>query len=468
MAIKFGRIDYSENTFGETTFNKNQTVTSASEGVSLIHLREDDRVNNDSNKVPDSPFSISGSHWSSMHSSYYLSGSHKVASSNPDEVSKFNSIYHSFNQFSDLRPFHKNKFHDTGSVIYIPQQYFGERIKSGSFELTARTGSSTNTTNQIIIRDDGNGNLFCTNSTISHSGVTPISSSDNYVGNIYYDLGVVVLTETASVFHTTPSTASITYDASDKRWAGNSGSNNSFFISSSALGGESIQFKSTGSFATETDTDTLFHFFSGSNNNITTKRATNRINTAFNGTPLTASYVSSNALTITNNARLMDDKKITSREPSYPPISASGAFSASLGQFNSDGTSDVRYVDIGRTDSHESQTYKFWSMDFNSVTPIYTSQYTIKIAADQFNNSINASTRKFYFASGSFSLPAGADITDYINLRNNLTGSGWSPYFTQINLFKNQEEEALITCNLPRAIKKRDDIDLIITFRMDH
>ena len=51
---------------------------------------------------------------------------------------------------------------------------------------------------------------------------------------------------------------------------------------------------------------------------------------------------------------------------------------------------------------------------------------------------------------------------------NNLTGSGWSPYFTQLNLFRNQSEDALITCNLPRAIKKRNDIDLIITFRIDH
>ena len=55
-----------------------------------------------------------------------------------------------------------------------------------------------------------------------------------------------------------------------------------------------------------------------------------------------------------------------------------------------------------------------------------------------------------------------------MNLKSNLTGSGWSPYFNQIHLHRNQQEEPIIMANLPRAIKTRDDIDLIITFRIDH
>ena len=53
-------------------------------------------------------------------------------------------------------------------------------------------------------------------------------------------------------------------------------------------------------------------------------------------------------------------------------------------------------------------------------------------------------------------------------MRSELTGSGWSPYFNQIQLYRNQEEESTIIANLPRAIQMRDDIDLIITFRVDH
>ena len=68
----------------------------------------------------------------------------------------------------------------------------------------------------------------------------------------------------------------------------------------------------------------------------------------------------------------------------------------------------------------------------------------------------------------SSSLPSGSNFADYINMRNELTGSGWSPYFNQIHLHRNQPEEPVIVANLPRAVKVRDDIDLIITFRLDH
>ena len=54
------------------------------------------------------------------------------------------------------------------------------------------------------------------------------------------------------------------------------------------------------------------------------------------------------------------------------------------------------------------------------------------------------------------------------SLKNELTGSNWTPYFTQIHLYRNQLEDPVIIANLPRAIQMRDDMDLIITFRMDH
>ena len=48
-----------------------------------------------------------------------------------------------------------------------------------------------------IIKDDGRGNLYSTNAHHSQS-TTAASSSDNYVGNIFYDKGLAVITETGS------------------------------------------------------------------------------------------------------------------------------------------------------------------------------------------------------------------------------------------------------------------------------
>ena len=82
------------------------------------------------------------------------------------------------------------KFYDTGSIVFIPQTKFDEGIKRGSFRLI-------DTTTNAIIVDDQNGNLYSTNASFSQSA-SALSSSDNYVGNIFYDVGVFTITETAS------------------------------------------------------------------------------------------------------------------------------------------------------------------------------------------------------------------------------------------------------------------------------
>ena len=324
MSLKFGRIDSSETNFTEQNFHKNQTITSASVGVQHIIAKEDEYSDLLLKKL-----TVSGSHWATIHTMFYSSGSTKISQSNPDEINKFNSIYHNFNQHHDLKPFHTNKFYSTASIFYIPQQYFGERIKPGSFQLTARTGSATTTAKQIIIKDDYNGNLYSTNASHSQSAATNSGSSDNYVGNLYYDLGMAILTETGS-------------------WSGS-----------------------------------------------------------------------------------------------------------------------VNYTDIGPEGSPRDTTeknYKFWELRFNTTTPIFTSQYSVKINAGDFNRAMNYTTR----LPVSSSLPSGSNFANYINMRNELTASSWSPYFNQIHLYRSPHEEPLIHANLPRSIKMRDDIDLIITFRVDH
>tara|TARA_B100001094_G_scaffold164857_1_gene159584 strand:- start:1751 stop:2578 length:828 start_codon:yes stop_codon:yes gene_type:complete len=84
-----------------------------------------------------------------------------------------------------------DKFYVSGSVVSIPQNEFGDRVKPGTFTLTdGETGA--------IIKDDLKGNLFGSNATFSQSSATSLSSSENYVGNIFYDLGLFSITETAS------------------------------------------------------------------------------------------------------------------------------------------------------------------------------------------------------------------------------------------------------------------------------
>ena len=94
-------------------------------------------------------------------------------------------------------PQHKNKFNTTGVLYSISGSVYGEKIRPGSFSLTASDGGT-----DIAIKDDGYGNLYPTNTTgnfiISSSGATSVSSSNNYVGNIFYEHGLAILTETGS------------------------------------------------------------------------------------------------------------------------------------------------------------------------------------------------------------------------------------------------------------------------------
>ena len=321
MANKFGRIDHSGTSFEEQTFHKNQYLPSSSVGLNHVYGLKDQKTD------PDGGLTISGSHWAFVHGMFYLSGSSKVLESSPGDIEKYNSVYHNFNQYNDLKPFHTNKFSDTASVFYIPQQTFGERIKPSSFTLTARTGSSKNTTKEILIVDDGHGNLYSSNAHSSASN-THLSSSDNYVGNLFYDLGVAVITETGS-------------------WSGSVG---------------------------------------------------------------------------------------------YMDI-------------NNKGTDGVV------------NDYRYWDVKFNSTTPIFTTQYSIRIPAGQFNKTMNATTKPY---NGGDYIPSGSSIQEVANQRTELDSGSFSPYFTQIQLYRNKKEEPVMIANLPRAVKMRDDIDLIITFRVDH
>ena len=140
-------------------------------------------------------FNKAGKHWNFLHHNYYSSGSSQISASDPVTLDQFShNIWNNRGWEYVLQGQYRNKFYNTGTVFYVPQHYYGERIKPGSFELSATTASKT-----IVIKDDGVGNIYGY-SGIEHSqsAATSISSSDNYLGNIFYDDGVINLTETGS------------------------------------------------------------------------------------------------------------------------------------------------------------------------------------------------------------------------------------------------------------------------------
>ena len=178
MSNVFGEIDKSSTLIESNVTNYTHNLTTASSGVQSIKIVSG---------------SINSNYWESLNVLFYTSGSpqygdeHKfgVPSSNlsiqPTRGKQFLTKYHNY---------------PSSSIIQIPSQYYGEKIKEGSFTFTD-LNNPDNSGNNPIIRDDGRGNLYSTNAHHSQS-TTAASSSDNYVGNIFYDKGLAVITETGS------------------------------------------------------------------------------------------------------------------------------------------------------------------------------------------------------------------------------------------------------------------------------
>ena len=137
--------------------------------------------------------SISSSYWKSLNVLFYVSGSPIY----PKEH-KFGIPLNSLSMSPRGKTQYLHKFHGypSSSIITIPQQYYGEKIKEKSFILTDKSFTDSNGNNPII-KDDGFGNLYSTNAYHSQS-VSPVSSSDNYIGNIFYNYGLAIITETGS------------------------------------------------------------------------------------------------------------------------------------------------------------------------------------------------------------------------------------------------------------------------------
>ena len=177
----FGEIDKSTSTIESKLITYSQNLNNDSNGVTSVKI-------------------ISGStntnYWNSLNVLYYTSGSTVY----PNEQNKFSLKINNFTVQSLQGSQFVNKFHNynSSSLISIPSTYYGEKIKPGSFTYTDKSGSNKDNNDLFpIIKDDGFGNLYSTNAHHSQS-TNSISSSDNYVGNIFYDKGLVLITETGS------------------------------------------------------------------------------------------------------------------------------------------------------------------------------------------------------------------------------------------------------------------------------
>jgi len=176
----FGEIDKSSTIIENNIVNYTQNLTTSSLGVQ-------------SKKITSG--SINTNYWDSLNVMFYTSGSPKYEGETKFTAPSSNMSIKPTNGEQFLTKYHG---YPTSSLIIIPSQYYGEKIKEGSFKFTDISGSNAdnNSVNPIII-DDGFGNLYSTNAHHSQS-ITNASSSDNYVGNIFYDKGLAVITETGS------------------------------------------------------------------------------------------------------------------------------------------------------------------------------------------------------------------------------------------------------------------------------
>jgi hypothetical protein len=93
-----------------------------------------------------------------------------------------------------LRRPYTRQLHDSANVLSIPQELYGESIRRKSVRLTDDSTAST-----LILQDDGYGNLYDIAFSSSYASRTPDSNySGSVVGNIFYDDGLLVITDTGS------------------------------------------------------------------------------------------------------------------------------------------------------------------------------------------------------------------------------------------------------------------------------
>jgi len=109
----------------------------------------------------------------------------------------------------NLRRPYTRQLHDSANLISIPQELYGESISKNSIRLV-----DNDTSPQIILQDDGYGNLYDVAFSSSYSQREPDSNnSGSVVGNIFYDDGFLVITDTGSYSNVGGGNFNLTFDS---------------------------------------------------------------------------------------------------------------------------------------------------------------------------------------------------------------------------------------------------------------
>jgi hypothetical protein len=183
----FKEINKSSTVIERNVVNYTQNLNTASAGINLIQVTSGSKNNE---------------YWQSLNVLFYSSGSPIYGISGSNEP-KFGSISSNLSLKQSIGKQYLTKFHGypSSSIIEIPSIYYGDKIREKSFVFTD-LNNSDNDGNNPIIKDDGKGNLYSTNANSNFGTLTTsnnsITSSDNYVGNIFYNQGLAVITETGS------------------------------------------------------------------------------------------------------------------------------------------------------------------------------------------------------------------------------------------------------------------------------
>jgi len=185
----FGEIDKSSTIIESNVVNYTQNLTTSSFGIQSIKIVSGS-INNNYWNLLNVMFYTSGS---PVYSSQTSTSSLNVLESNRFTIPTANLSVSRKNKKQFLSKFHN---YPSSSIIQIPSKYYGQKIKEGSFEFTD-LNNSDNSGNKPVIVDDGFGNLFSTNAHSSQSN-SSLSSEDNYVGNIFYNKGIAIITENAA------------------------------------------------------------------------------------------------------------------------------------------------------------------------------------------------------------------------------------------------------------------------------
>ena len=115
----------------------------------------------------------------------------------------YRDTQNNFNNFGQNNGKQYRLLQPSASIISVSKDLYGERIKPKSITLTDDSGAST-----LTIKDDGNGNLYDNAFSSSFAQFASggfadsdfVKSTGSFVGNVFYEHGLLVFTNTGSRF----------------------------------------------------------------------------------------------------------------------------------------------------------------------------------------------------------------------------------------------------------------------------